>query len=139
MPLEIRLDPEHRWVVAEGHGAVSLEDMLRYQQDVWSRPDVAGWDELVDMSDVQEAVEPTAARMQELAALAATMDHARVRSRLAVVAPQHEFFGLARMYEAYRTLAARSTKEVSVFRDRAAALAWLAAGADPDPGKNRAE
>ena len=139
MPIEVRLDLEHRWVVAEGHGTVSMEEMLRYQQDVWSRPDVAGWDELVDMSDVREAIAPTAARMQELAARAVSMDHACGRSRLAIVAPQQEFFGLARMYEAYRGLAARSTKQVVVFRDRAEATAWLAEGTGPQTGTSRAE
>jgi len=139
MPIEVRLDPERRWVVAEGHGVVSLEDMLRYQQDVWSRPDVAGWDELVDMSDVREAVAPTAARMQELAARAVSMDHASEGSRLAIVAPQHEFFGLARMYEAYRGLAGHSTKQVAVFRDRGEAAVWLAGGAGHDTGTSGAE
>jgi hypothetical protein len=128
MPIEYRVDPDRRLVVAEGHGTVSFEEITQYQRDLWARSDLAGYDELMDMTDVQAALQPTPARMKELAELAATMDSAHGRSRFAIVAPQHEFFGLGRMYEAYRGMASRSTRQVAVFRDRAQAMLWLAGG-----------
>jgi len=42
------------------------------------------------------------------------------------VAPADLVFGLGRMYETYRGLNERSTKEVAVFRTRPEALDWLA-------------
>jgi hypothetical protein len=124
--MEFRVDHDRRLVVAEGHGTVSLEELMQYQRDVWARSDAAGYDELMDMTDVRAALQPTPARMKELAESAATMDASRGRSRFAIVAPQHEFFGLGRMYEAYRGMASRSTRQVAVFRDRAQAMLWLA-------------
>jgi hypothetical protein len=135
MPIEYRVDHDRRLVLAEAHGTLSTDEIFRYQREVWSRPDVIGYDELADMSDVRDVTQTTPGRMRELAGLSASMDPERGRSRFAIVAPQQEIFGLGRMYEAYRGLANRSTKRVAVFRDRVEALRWLSGeGAAPDAG-----
>ena len=54
MPIVHRIDHERRLVVAEGRGIVTDQDVFGYQRDVWSRPEVAGYDELVDMSEVED-------------------------------------------------------------------------------------
>jgi len=132
MPIEYRVDHDHRRVVVEGHGTLSTDELFRYQREVWSRSDVAGYDELADMSDVQSIAQPTPGMMRELAGLSASTDPAGGRSRFAIIAPQQEIFGLGRMYEAYRGLVNRSTKQVAVFRDRAEALRWLGGDAPPE-------
>jgi hypothetical protein len=137
MPIEWHIDGVRRLVIAEARGTLTGEEMLRYQREVWSRPDVAGYDELVDVSAVQDT-EPSPKLVQELAALSAAMDPERGRSRFAIVAPQRALYGLARMYETYRGMENRSTTRVGVFRDRAQALLWLAAH-DPPPEAGRAE
>jgi hypothetical protein len=53
MPIDHHIDHDRRLVLAEGHGTVSADEIFRYQSEVWSRPDVAGYDELVDMSRVE--------------------------------------------------------------------------------------
>src|SRR5262249_11384908 len=100
-----------------------------YQREVWSRPDVRGYDELVDMTAVEEIEQPSAARIRELASLAAGMDAPDVPSKFAIVAPATIAYGLGRMFEVYREMDPRSTKEVSVFRTREEALAFLGMGA----------
>ena len=130
MPIEWQVDHVRRLVVANAHGTLTGEEILRYQREVWSRPDVAGYDELVDMSDVQDT-QATTKLIQELAALSATMDPEGSRSKFAIVAPQQALYGLGRMYETYRGMEDRSTKRVGVFRDRAEALLWLAGGGLP--------
>ena len=125
MPIEYRIDHERRLVMARGHGTFSGEDVFGYQRDVWSRPEVAGYDELVDMSQVEHIALPSAERIQELAKLSAGMDVRSSASRFAIVAPAEFAFGLGRMYEAYRNLDDRSTKKVSVFRSLDEALAFL--------------
>jgi hypothetical protein len=125
MPLQFQVDHGRRLVLCEAHGTLTREEILRYQQDVWSRPDVKGYDEMVDMSDVDTAIVTSPAAMRELAELSASMDPARGRSRFAIVAPQAAIFGLGRMYETYREMNGRSTKQVAVFRDRAEAVEWL--------------
>ena len=126
MSIDVRVDHGRRLVLVRGHGTVGLEEMIRYQRDTWSQPEVTGYDELVDMSDVREALQPTAERMRELATLAAGQDESGAGgAKLAIVAPQQELFGLARMYQTYRSLVPRSTKAVAVFHDLAEAERWL--------------
>ena len=125
MPIEYRIDHARRQVLAEGHGRVTDEDVFRYQKEVWSRSDVVGYDEIIDMSEAREIVEGSRDRMRELAQVSAATDPQAGSSRLAIVAPQDLAYGVGRMYQSYRELNPRSTKKVAVFRDREAALRWL--------------
>ncbi len=125
MPIEYRIDHERRLVTARGHGTFTSEDVLGYQRDVWSRPEVAGYDELVDMTQVEHIALPSAGDVRELSKLSAGMDTRSSASRFAIVAPNAFAFGLGRMYEAYRNMDDRSTKKVSVFRSLDEALAFL--------------
>ena len=125
MPIEYRIDHEARIVVARGFGVITDSDVFGYQRTVWSRPDVAGFDELVDMRDVQTIVPPSSERVKQLAAVSAVMDAPGSPSKFAIVASDDLAFGLGRMYQSYRESNKNSTKEVAVFRTRDAALHWL--------------
>jgi len=125
MPFVYRVDHDARVVVGVGTGVITDADVFGYQKDVWSRPDVAGYDELVDMSLVTEIVVPSGDRVRDLATLSATMDDKSTKSKFAIVAPADVAFGLGRMFQAYRYLDRRSTKEVGVFRTMRDALAFL--------------
>ena len=132
MPMTFKVDHDHRLVLAEGRGLVTSEEVFRYQLDVWSRPDVGGFNELVDMSAATELREGPPDRVRALAKLSASMDDPARKSKMAIVAPQDLAFGIARMYQAHRELNEMSTKKVGVFRDRESAYRWLAA-VDPEP------
>jgi hypothetical protein len=125
MPIEYCIDHERRLVMARGHGTLTHEDIFGYQRDVWSIPELAGYDELVDMSHVEHIALPSTERIRELARLSAGMDACSLASRFAIVAPTDLAFGLGRMYATYRSLDDRSTKQVGVFRSQEAALAFL--------------
>jgi hypothetical protein len=125
MPIEYCIDHARRLVMAKGYGTLTHEDIFGYQRDVWSIPELAGYDELVDMSHVEHIALPSTERIQELARLSAGMDACSLASRFAIVAPTDLAFGLGRMYATYRSLDDRSTKQVGVFRSREAALAFL--------------
>ena len=99
--------------------------MFQYQRDVWSSPDVTGYDELMDMSEVERLDMASARRLKDLASLSAAMDAPASRSKFAIVAPKDEAFGLGRMYETYRRLEDKSTKQVGVFRSLAGAMEFL--------------
>jgi hypothetical protein len=123
MPIEYRVDSSGRLVFARGFGALTDSDVFGYQKEVWSSPDVAGYDELIDMTNVDSVVLPTKA--WELASTSAHDDLTSGGGRLAIVAPQDWAYGLGRMYETYRDLDPKSTKRVAVFRTLAEALAFL--------------
>ena len=133
MPIDYRIDHERHLVLAEGSGAVTADEIFAYQREAWTRTDVQGYDEIVDMSRVERIVEPSTEGMRRLAALSAKADPLGGGTKFAIVAPQDFAFGLGRMYEAYRALNERSTKQVAVFRTREEAFRWLSSGA---PGVN---
>lgn len=125
MPIEFTIDHARRLVTAIGHGTLSGEDVFGYQRDVWSRPEVQGYNELMDMREVERIDLRSIDNMRALAVLSASMDTPRLASRFAIVATTDEAFGLGRMYETYRRLEGKSTKEVAVFRSLSEAYAYL--------------
>src|SRR5258706_6668001 len=138
MPIDYRVDHEHRLVLAEGRGDVTAEDIFGYRGEAGGRAEVHGYDEIVDMSPVGRIVEPTREGIRAIAELSSSMDPAGGGGKFAVVAPQDVAFGLGRMYEAYRDLVGGEPKRVAVFRERAAAMEWIANPAaeipTPQPG-----
>ena len=125
MPLDYRIDPERRLVFTRGSGTLEDHEIFDYQYKVWSKPEVAGFDELVDMSSVTQIMLPSIERVRELAELAARMGRDSPRSRMAIVAPDDLAFGLGRMFGTHRDNAAPGVKPVNVFRTMPEALAWL--------------
>src|SRR5262249_8448911 len=115
MPISYRVDHARRVVFATGSGTLTAADVLGYHGEVWSRPDLRGYDEVMDMTGVEQIVVPSADRVRELAKLSANMD-AAMNSKFAIVAPATLAYGLGRMFQTYRAMETRSTKEVGVFR-----------------------
>ena len=125
MPIAYRIDYDARVVVTAGHGILTDADVFGYQREVSSRTDAVGFDELIDMTQVVEIQLPSIDRIKDLAKTAAAADRAGSKSRLAVVAPTDYAFALGRVFEAYRRLEPKSTKEVGIFRAMDEALAFL--------------
>ena len=125
MPITYRIDHERKLIVARGYGTITDADVFDYQQAAWSGREVAGYAELVDMTDVSDIALPSVRRVQDLASLAARMDDATTPSKFAIVAPTDIAFGLGRMYQTFRESQQRSTKDVGVFRTLNDASAYL--------------
>jgi len=126
MAIRYQIDDEHRVVVTTGHGVLTDQEVFEYKQSVWSHARLAGYDELLDMTAVDRIDIPSTERLRELARLSAAMD-VPVPSRVAIVANDLVTTGIARMYELFRELDPRSTRQVSVFRTVEAAVLWLKA------------
>jgi len=125
VPLVFRVDHEARVIVAAGYGTVTDDEAFDYQRQVFARKDAIGYDELVDMTHVTQIALPSAARVSDLAAVAAGMDAVRRSSKFAIVAPDDLAFGLGRMFQTRRELEPSSTTQVGVFRTMDDALAFL--------------
>jgi hypothetical protein len=142
MPIDYQIDHARRLVVARGRGVFAESDMFAYQREVWSHPEVEGYDELVDMTHVEAIAvpQPTAPGMRKLAALAGSQDPPAGIAKFAIVAPDPLAFGLGRQYQAYRELDPQSTKTVGVFRTMDEALSFLGIEGlqGPQPGGNEA-
>ena len=127
MPIEYHIDHARRLVVARARGRVDGSDLDAYQAEVWSKPEVSGYNELVDMTEVSELHAPknVGATMENLAAVSAASDTPEIPTKFAIVASAELAFGLGRMYQSIRELERRSTKEVGVFRTLPEALSFL--------------
>ena len=125
MPIEFTIDHARRLVTATARGTLTGHDVFGYQRAVWSRADVQGYNELLDMRAVEKIDLPSIDNMRALAGLSASMDAPRESSKFAIVATSDEAFGLSRMYETYRNLENTGTKQVAVFRTLNEAYAFL--------------
>lgn len=124
MALRYQIDDVNRLVLTTGHGLLTDQEVFEYKQSVWSLPRVAGYDELIDLRDVQRLDVPTAERLRELARLSAAMD-VRIPSKVAIVANDPITAEVARTYQVLRKLDRRSTRRVSVFLTVEQAAGWL--------------
>jgi hypothetical protein len=119
------VDHAQRLIITKADGTMTHEDIMGYQQAVRSNPELIGYNEFVDMSQVERIALESIDRVRELAARSAGMDGDTPASRFVIVAPTAEAFGLGRLYQTYRGLDARSKKEVGVFRTMEEAMAFL--------------
>jgi hypothetical protein len=127
VPITYEIDHQRKIVRARVVGTMTRDDPFQYQREVWSIPEIRGYDQLIDATGMQ-AVDipfPSADAMRDLAGLAASMDDPSVKTKFAIVATSAFAYGLARMYATYRALEPRSTRAVSVFRTVEEAMAWL--------------
>jgi hypothetical protein len=132
MPIIYRIDHERRLVLSRAVGLFNAAGAFAYQREVWTRPEVTGYDELIDMSAVAEVELHHPDRLRQLAEISSATDPPTLSSRLAIVAPNDLTFGLGRMYQAHRALQSKSTKDVGVFRTLGEAFAFLGVTGTPE-------
>jgi len=125
MPIEFEIDHARRLVRAKAVGNLTAEDLFKYQHQVWSLPEVRGYNEIVDMTDIREIVSPSHEKLVQLSRFSAQMDDRNTPAKFAIVASDTFAYGLAQLYESYRNLNPRSTKNVCVFRTLQDAQDWI--------------
>lgn len=125
MPVVHRVDHDHKIVLVRAYGVLTDEDVFTFQHTVWASPDVAGYNELGEMTYVTDIAIPSMHRVHDLAMTAAEMDPVDGMAKFAIVAPEDFGFGLGRMFQAYREMEKASRKEVAVFRTLEEAFNWL--------------
>lgn len=125
MPFEYWIDHEHRLVMMKSHGTLTIDDVFGYQREAWSCPNVAEYNELVDLSEVQDIDVLSIDQIRDLAKLDPGMDADSPGSKLAIIARTDTAFGLGRRYETYRNPESQGVRQVGVFRSPDDALAFL--------------
>jgi hypothetical protein len=126
MPITYAIDRTRRTVYASANGVLTPQDLFTYQNAVWSAPELRGYDECVDMLAVTDIEAATDSNMKALAELSARMDDPSAKSKFAIIAREDLHYGLARMYEAYRSMQPKNTRTLAIFRTLEDALSWLA-------------
>ncbi len=125
MPIDVRIDTDRRLVVGTPRGTMTHGDMESYQKSVWTRPELAGFHELIDMTQVEKVDFVSPEWVADIASLSAGLDAPRTATRMAIVAVSEFHLALARLYQTLRAADPRSTREVRIFPAAAEALAWL--------------
>ena len=125
MPIEYYIDHERKRIIATASGALSESDLFEYQKAAWSNLSLTDYDEIFDVTQVDNIQDITSASLRQLSRYAASMDKAEKTTRLAIVASKSLFYGLARMYETFRGSINHTLKEISVFRFIEDAEQWL--------------
>jgi hypothetical protein len=127
MPAEFYIDATRQMVFSRGHGIVTSGDIEGHMRRLKMHPEFQpAFNQLLDFREASEIDVPN----QDLRELATRSIFDRTSKRAFLVNSDLQF-GLARMYGTLRDV--HGQEVVRVFRDQAAALAWLglAAGADP--------
>ena len=125
VPIEYDIDFARRIVIVSPRGALTFEEITEYQRQVWTRPDIAGYNELVNMNEVTGINGDTINNVKQLAELSSAMDPSIGPSKLAIVATADFHYGMGRMYKVFRESHPGSPKQVQVFRDYEDAMCWL--------------
>jgi hypothetical protein len=125
MPIVYHIDHDQRLVVATAYEVLTEAELFKYQQDAFTSPEAAGYDEILDATHVTAVGSLSGGRLADLAKLATQMDPPGSSAKFAIVAQTDFHFGLARMYQLFREGNPGSKKSVRVFRTRSEAEQWL--------------
>lgn len=121
---ELRIDGEYRLVVTKWGSEITDEAILAYQREVWSDPALSGFSEVMDFRQVREP-RVTSEGLKALAREAVSMDESTGHGKTAIVVEETFSFGMARMYEAWRSSEKESRRDTRVFRDLDEAMLWV--------------
>jgi hypothetical protein len=128
MSVHDHFDPERNLLVVVFDGAIGDEDLLKYARhavETWRTP--SGHDELIDLRGVEDVDGIGGQTLRRVAGMFTRSDRTPERSRVAIVAASDVQYGLARMYQAFRS---ESPLDLRVFREMDEARAWLGLGAE---------
>ena len=128
MPAVHTIDHDQKVIITTWEGEPTTQDLAdafkKYQLEIREDPQHISFNELVDFSGIK-GISLNSNGLRILADIAAKSDITQVKTKLAIVVKPGLTFGFARMYEIYRNLNPKKSKEIKVFQDSTPALAWL--------------
>ncbi len=128
MPLHHTIDTSRKLITSIWTGVATDDDfiagLLKYQSEIKSRPEYTNYDEILDLSGISSYILTTEG-IRRLSELGARTDTRGAKTRLAIIATQTVGFGLARMYQTYRSFLPYASKDVQIFRNSFDALQWI--------------
>jgi hypothetical protein len=125
MPIWYRIDEERGLVLTTASSTLTDADILELKAKLSADPRWSpGMRELADIRGI-DRLDVIAAGVRQMANQDAAAGPALGSYRLAIVAPQNEVYGMARMYQ---MLTEVSVPNVMVFRDLESAADWLNVG-----------
>jgi len=128
MPAIHKVDSKAKLLITtwegEAHDVEFIEAIKKYQNDIQNHPDYINYNEVVDLSNVT-GMKLTPEGIKAIGRIASTTDHNEINRKLAIIVSSIFAFGLARMYEAYRSFSKNANKEIRVFKTEKDAFEWV--------------
>lgn len=128
MPAKHLIDDNNRLVITTWAGTMDDEEMicayLDYLKKIKTLPQYIPYNEIVDVSMADE-INLSVEGIKELGEIASNADSENIKTKLAIVVKSNLAFGLARMYQVYRSFSPRANKELRVFKKNIDALEWI--------------
>jgi len=101
-----------------------IEAIKKYQKDIQSNSDYHHFNEIVDLTRIT-GIKLTTNGIKHISSIASSSDQNRANTKLALIVSSNLAFGLARMYEAYRSMSRNINKEIRVFKNEDDAFVWI--------------
>ena len=129
MPAIHSIDYEAKLITTTWEGEAtdaSLYDAFKkYHSFLLNERDLLDFNEVLNFSDV-DLQKLTTQGLIQLTQVAFNIDHDRTQvTRIAIVVNSILAFGMARMYEIYRSFSPKNKKKLRVFRELDEALTWV--------------
>lgn len=128
MSIRHHVDDKKRLIITIVKGKASDNDFIealnKYQADFKSKPEYSIYNEVVDFSNLTD-ISLTSNGLRSIALVAKKTDQPEHKTKLALIVTSSLAFGLARMYQACRSLDAAGNKEVGVFKASCDAFEWV--------------
>jgi hypothetical protein len=122
MPITYRFDASLNVLFVEMHGIITDEDLLQYAKTATTDTEIPRpYHELIDLREVQ-VPEASTDSLRRVAATFRDAERAPEGVKIAFVASSDAAYGIARMYQAFRT---DSPAAFHVFREMGEARNWL--------------
>jgi len=128
MPAQHKIDNDVKLITTIWYGEANdtelINALLKYHQEIKSKPSYSSYNELVDFSKAS-GFKLSTNGIVKLVEIAASTDVEEVKTKLAIIVSAPLAYGFARMYETYRSLKPSVSKEVRVFKTYDKSLEWI--------------
>jgi hypothetical protein len=127
MPAQHKIDDHNKIITTIWSGEATdselFDAVLKYQQDIKSRPEYRSYNEIADFSNTS-VFHVSDIGITKIARLVASSDVNGVKTKLAIVVTVPPGHDLGWMYEVYRSLMTAQNIIVRVFHSHAEAFEW---------------
>ena len=128
MPANHYVDTKRQLIITtwegKAHDIEFIEAIRKYQNDIQNNPDYIHFNEIVNFSEVT-GIKLTAEGIRTIGQIASNTDKNETNRKLAIIVSSTLAYGLARMYEAYRSFSKKAQKEINIFKNEKDAFEWI--------------
>lgn len=128
MPANHHIDNQSQLIITTWEGDACdiefIQAIKNYQNTIQNHPDYIHYNEVVNFSNLS-GIKLTTEGIQKIGEIASNTDTEDAHRKLAIIVSSNLAYGLARMYETYRSFSKKACKEIRIFKNEQDALNWV--------------